>query len=51
VAWAFRGGAAGGRTGRSGDLEVVGRYRGTRGSGEKSGRVTFQPGSASYILH
>ncbi len=34
----------------AGDLEVVGRYRGTRDSGEKSGRVTFG-NSEGYILH
>ena len=41
VAWAFRGSPVGGATGRSGDLDAVGRYRGTRDSGEKGdGRYT-----------
>ena len=35
VAWTFRGSPVDGVTGRSGDLDTVGRYRGTRDSGEK----------------
>ncbi len=33
--WSFRGSPVDGATDRSGDLDTVGRYRGTRDSGEE----------------
>jgi hypothetical protein len=43
VVWAFRGSPVGGVTGRSDDLDSVGRYRGTRDSEEKGdGRYIWE---------
>jgi hypothetical protein len=41
VAWVFRGSPVGGATDRSGDLDAVGRYRGTRDRGEKCNVFTY----------
>ncbi len=53
VAWAFRGSPVDGVTGRSGDLDAVGRYRGTRDSGEKGdGRygMTYCKSTSNALL-
>jgi hypothetical protein len=43
VVWTLIGSPVGGVTDRSGDLDSVGRYRGTRDSGEKVMGVTLNP--------
>ncbi len=40
--WTFRGSPVGVVTGRSGDLDTVGRYRGTRDNGELKVMVVTQ---------
>ena len=50
VTWAFTGSPVGVASGRSGDLDTVGRYRGTRDSGEK-GDGSYNMGQLTNSRH